>query len=311
MDAKKLLWALPGLAAIPAAGWGLCDWAFGSPRGDQNDDLAVPGLPQFDLYRDRIQSMIRSLNEVPYERVYITSYDGLRLAGRLYPGEPDAPVVIGVHGYRGTPSRDFSGGAALNIAAGRTVLLAEQRSQCSSEGKYITMGVRERFDCLAWVDYALERFGPDTKIVLNGISMGASTVLMAAGLGLPDNVKGIIADCPFTSPGQIVKSVMAGMGLPAFPLYPLLAAGARVFAGFGMEEADAAEAVRHVKVPILLIHGEDDRFVPCEMSRAIAAANPNIRLETFPGAGHGLSFLADRERYAALAEAFIRGVTAE
>ncbi len=309
MDAKKLLWALPGLAAIPAAGWGLCDWAFGSPRGDQNDDLAVPGLPQFDLYRDRIQSMIRSLNEVPYERVYITSYAGLRLAGRLYPGEPGAPVVIGVHGYRGTPSRDFSGGAALHIAAGRTVLLAEQRSQCSSQGKYITMGVRERFDCLAWVDYALERFGPDTKIVLNGISMGASTVLMAAGLGLPDNVNGIIADCPFTSPGQIVKSVMAGMGLPSFPLYPLLAAGARVFAGFGMEEADAAEAVRHVKVPILLIHGEDDRFVPCEMSRAIAAANPNIRLETFPGAGHGLSFLADRERYAALAEDFIRQVT--
>lgn len=311
MRASKALWALPGLAAIPAVGWGLCAWAFGSPRGDQNDDLAVPRSPQFDERRQEIRAMIRSLNEIPFDRVYITSYDGLRLAGRLYPGEPGAPMMIGFHGYRGTPSRDFSGGAALHIAAGRTVLLAEQRAQCSSEGRYITMGVRERRDCLDWIDWAIGRFGPQVKIVLNGISMGASTVLMAAGLGLPENVKGVIADCPYTSPGQIVKSVMAGMGLPAFPLYPLLAAGARVFAGFGMEEADAAEAARRVKVPVLLIHGEDDRFVPCQMSRAIAAANPNIRLETFPGAGHGLSFLADRERYASLAEDFIRGVTAE
>ena len=301
--------AAPALALGTA--WGLCQYAFGSPHGDQNDDLAVPRSPQFDERRQEILAMIRSLNEIPCEMVYITSFDGLRLAGRLYTGEPGAPLMLCFHGYRGTPSRDFSGGAALHIAAGRNVLLIEERAQCSSEGKYITMGVRERFDCLDWIGWARERFAPETKIVLNGISMGASTVLMAAGLGLPDNVKGIIADCPFTSPGQIVKSVMAGMGLPAFPLYPLLAAGARVFAGFGMEEADAAEAVRSTDIPILLIHGEDDRFVPCEMSRAIAAANPNIRLETFPGAGHGLSFLADRERYAALAEDFIRGVTAD
>ena len=314
MDAKKLLWTLPGLAAIPAAGsltasLVMTKIAFGSPRGNQNDDMAVARTPQYDVYRKDIQSMIRSLNEVPYEQVYITSYDGLRLAGRLYPGEPDAPVVIGVHGYRGTPSRDFCGGAALHIAAGRTVLLAEQRSQCSSQGKYITMGVRERFDCLAWVDYALERFGPDTKIVLNGISMGASTVLMAAGMGLPENVRGIIADSPFTSPAEIVKSELRRRRLPRFPFYHLLALGSETFAGFRLDEADAAEAVRSTDIPILLIHGEDDRFVPCEMSRAIAAANPNIRLETFPGAGHGLSFLADRERYAALAEAFIRQVT--
>ena len=301
----KALGALSAAGLLPAASWGLTRYAFGSPRGDQNDDLAVPRLPQFDLYREEIRTMIRSLNEIPCERVYITSYDGLRLAGRFYPGRPGAPLMIGFHGYRGTPSRDFSGGAALHIAAGRHVLLAEQRAQCGSEGRYITMGVRERRDCLDWIGFALERLGPDTKIILNGISMGASTVLMAAGMGLPDNVRGILADCPFPSPAAIVKSVLGSMGVPLFPAWPLLAMGARTWAGFGMEEADAAEAVRDVKIPILLIHGEDDRFVPCDMSRAIAAANPNIRLETFPGAGHGLSFLADRERYTRLAEEFI------
>ena len=313
MRIQRVLRALPAAAAVPAAAlgtaWGLCQYAFGSPHGDQNDDLAVPRSPQFDQRRQEILGMIRALNEIPFEHVYITSYDGLRLAGRLYPGEPGAPLMLCFHGYRGTPSRDFSGGASMHIAAGRNVLLIEERAQCSSEGKYITMGVRERFDCLDWIGWARERFGPETKIVLNSISMGATTVLMAAGLGLPENVKGIIADCPFTSPGAIVKSVMAGMRIPEQPFYPLLAAGARLFAGFGMEEADAAEAVKNTDIPILLIHGEDDRFVPCAMSREIAAADPDIRLEIFPGAGHGLSFLADKERYARLAEEFIRGVT--
>ena len=215
------------------------------------------------------------------------------------------------HGYRGTPSRDFSGGAAFHLDAGMNLLMIEERAQCGSQGKYITMGVRESYDCGRWVEYAVGRFGPDTRIILSGISMGATTVLLAAGLGLPDNVKGVIADCPFTSPGAITKEVLRQYRLPVFPFYPLLALGARLFAGFRMGEADAARAVRRVETPILLIHGEDDRFVPCDMSRAIAAANPAIEFHTFPGAGHGLSFLADRERYCALAGDFLRRVLAE
>ena len=308
----KKTWMLPaaGAAALGVLGssYALTRYAFGSPHGDQNDDLAVPRSPQFDARREEIQAMIRSLNRIPYEPVYITSFDGLRLAGRFYPGQPGAPVMLCFHGYRGTPCRDFSGGASLHLAAGRTVLMAEQRSQCGSEGRTITMGVRERRDCLDWIEYVRRRL-PGADILLNGISMGAATVLMAAGMGLPAEVKGIIADCPYTSPEEIVKSVISGMKLPLFPAYPLLAMGTRLFGGFGMTEADAARAARDIKIPVLLIHGEDDRFVPCAMSRAIAAANPAIRLETFPGAGHGLSFLADRERYARLAEEFIHQTT--
>ena len=171
--------------------------------------------------------------------------------------------------------------------------------------------IQRRFDCLDWIGWARERFGPEAKIVLNGISMGAATVLMAAGLGLPENVRGIIADCPFTSPGAIVKSVMAGMRIPERPFYPLLAAGARLFAGFGMEEADAAEAVKNTDIPILLIHGEDDRFVPAYMSEPMAAANPTLVTRiTFPGAGHGMSYLVDTPRYQALTKAFINGCLA-
>ncbi len=297
---------LPALAAvIILASFLLCLYAFHSPRGNQNDDMALPPFPQMDPYRDTIREMISDLNRIPYEEVYIKSFDGLTLRGRYYRTADTAPLVICWHAYRGPPSRDFSGGAAFHLAAGMNLLMVEQRAQCASQGHYITMGVKESFDCSRWVEYALERFGADTRIILSGISMGATTVLLSAGLGQPDNVRGIIADCPFTSPGAIVKSVIRSMKLPLFPTYPLLALGARLFAGFRMEEADAARAVRGVDIPILLIHGEDDRFVPCEMSRQIAAANSAIEFHSFPGAGHGLCFLTDKERYCAIASDFI------
>ena len=303
---------IPGIAGlIVLISFLLCRYAFASPRGDQNDDHALPPFPQMEPYRETVHRMIDDLNARPYEEVYITSYDGLKLRGRYYHTADGAPLVLCFHGYRGTPSRDFSGGAAFHLDAGMNLLMIEERAQCGSQGKYITMGVRESYDCGHWIDYALERFGRGTRIILSGISMGATTVLLSAGLGLPDNVKGVIADCPFTSPGAITRAVLREYRLPVFPVYPLLALGARLFAGFRMDEADAARAVRRVETPILLIHGEDDRFVPCEMSRAIAAANPAIEFHTFPGAGHGLSFLADRQRYCALAEDFLRRVLAD
>ena len=141
------------------------------------------------------------------------------------------------------------------------------------------------------------------KIVISGVSMGATTVLMAAGLGLPENVIGIIADCPYSSPKEIIMKVCSDMKLPARLMYPFVRLGAKLYGHFDLEAADAAEAVCHAKVPILLIHGEDDRFVPCSMSQKIferfKEANPdgNMLLETFPGAGHGISFMEDEVRY--------------
>ena len=306
---KPVLFLMAAAAAVTVGAWGCCQYAFASPRGRQNDDHALPPFDQLAPYRDKAHALIRRLNKLPWERVYITSYDGLRLAGRYYHTADGAPLDICFHGYRGTPSRDFSGGAQMLLSMGHNVLLAEQRAQCGSQGRYITMGVKERYDCLDWIRWGLDRFGPEVSIVLYGISMGASTVLMASGMDLPPNVKGVAADCPFTSPSAIVRSVLQSMHASA--LYPLLALGTRLFGGFSLKGADAAEAVGHARVPILLIHGEDDRFVPCGMSRAIAAANPAAELHVFPGAGHGISFLTDEERYKTLLERFSRRVLGE
>ncbi len=291
---------------------GLYLYVFYSPRGNQNDDMNIAHTEQMDPLRDTIAEMVRRQLAIPYERVTVISFDGLTLAGRLYAPHEGAPFVLGFHGYRGTPARDFSGGTAVNLAAGLNCLMIEQRAHCTSGGHTITFGVKERRDCLTWVDFLRERFGADTPIVLSGISMGAATVLMASGMDLPPNIRGIVADAPYTSPRAIIRKVCADLKLPVPIVYPFVAASAHLFGGFGLTDADAAEAVKHTTVPILLIHGEDDRFVPCAMGREIAAANPDmIELETFPDAGHGLSFLVDRPRYERLVKEFFRRIIPE
>lgn len=135
--------------------------------------------------------------------------------------------------------------------------------------------------------------------------MGAATVLMAAGLGLPENVRCVVADCPYSSPKAIIQKVCTDMKIPPAIAYPFVALGARMFGAFSLSSVSTEEEVRKATVPILVIHGTDDRFVPCSMSESFTS-NPHVQRETFPGAGHGLSFLVDRPRY----EKLIRDFTA-
>ena len=280
---------------------------FYSPLGDQNNELRLPTGEQYESRRGQMTQMIRELMARPCEKVYITSKDGLRLAAKYYPGREGAPAAICFHGYRATARRDFSGGASDLIGRGYHVFLVDERAQGESGGHTMTFGIRERYDCLDWVEYVSGRLGKDVPITLHGISMGAATVLMAAGLSLPENVRAVVADSPYSAPMDIILKVSADRGLPAAVARPLVTAAASLFGRFDVTAVTAADAVRSAGIPILLIHGEDDRYVPCEMSRAIAEANPQrVRRFTFPGAGHGISYLVDKKRYQELVDAFLR-----
>ena len=304
--------AAAAAAAYFAICFGVYRFGFYSPDRYQNDDYHIPEVLTRGPWKDKIREMISSVAALGYERVYITSRDGLKLAGRYYHTKEGAPLDICFHGYRGTPCRDFSGGAMVVLREGHNLLLIEERSQCASEGHTMTFGVMERYDCLDWVDYAISRFGEDVRIILTGISMGASTVLMASGMELPSNVKGIIADCPFTEPMDIILTVGRSMKLPEGFIRHFAKAAARIFGGFDISGASALKAVKDTKVPVLLIHGEADDFVPCDMSRRIHEANPSkTELHTFPGAGHGVSFMVDEERYEELVVSFSKRVLEE
>ena len=232
-----------------------------------------------------------------YEKVSVKSRDGLLLTGKYYAVKEGAPIQIQFHGYRSVALHDFSGGSVEAVKTGHNVLLVDQRAHGDSEGRVISFGINERYDVLSWIDFALERFEADTEIILAGISMGAATVLMASELNLPENVKGIIADCPYSSPAEIIKKVSRDMKIPPMLSYPLIKLSARLFGGFNLEESSSVGALRNAKIPVLLIHGEGDNFVPCDMSRDIARVNSRVRLVTFREAGHGLSYIYDKDGY--------------
>ncbi len=272
--------------------------AFHSPKKNQNDIYSLPPGEQYQERKEEMLALIRALAPVPCEIVSITSRDGLRLTGRYYHAADGAPLDIGFHGYRGTAVRDYCGVSMISINAGRNLLLVDQRAHSTSQGHVITFGIRERYDCADWCRWAVERFGENVEIYLSGVSMGAATVLMASGLDLPKNVRCIIADSPYTTPVDIIQKVAKDLHLPVWLLMPFTRLGASLFGGFRLKDASSAEAVAHTDIPILLIHGEDDRLVPCEMSETIRAACASpVERQTFADAGHGLSYLMDKPRY--------------
>lgn len=282
--------------------------AFYSPMAGR-DKTPEPIGKHYDSYRGTIEKMFRTILERPFEEVTVISHDGLKLYGRYYHIADGAPLDIGFHGYKSTYVADFSGGSSLCITQGHNLLLVDQRAHGKSEGRTISFGIQERHDVMTWVRYALSRFGPETKICLMGVSMGAATVLMAAGLPLPANVKGIIADCPYAKAGDIIEEVGKGMGFPSWFTVPFARLGARLFGGFRLNETDVIRSVKQTATPILIIHGEQDTLVPPEMSALAQQANPKmVRRVTFPGANHAMSYLVDTERYWALAEEFFREV---
>lgn len=282
--------------------------AFYSPDTNRESLPATNGT-QYDPYREVMRLIYYQLADRPYEDVTIISKDGLILHGRYYHIKDSAPVAIAFHGYRSSPMTDFSGGSELCFDLGQNLLLVDQRSHGKSEGSTICFGIAERHDCMRWIEYAVDRFGKDVKILLYGISMGASTVLMASDLPLPKNVKGIIADCPYANAGEIIRKVCADMRIPARLGYPFVRLGAWLFGKFDLQETDAIKSVQKATVPILIIHGEADSFVPCEMSEEISRANPDKVLRyTFPGAEHGISYLVDRKRYRLVVTDFLNSV---
>lgn len=275
----------------------------------QFDPDVVPTGKGYDEYQDTMHAMIADLAAYRSEEVAILSYDGLVLVGKYIHVADGAPLDIMIHGYRGLALRDFSGGAVFRLEKGHNVLLCEQRAHERSGGHVITFGVKERFDVVSWVNYAVKRFGSDVEIALFGVSMGAATVLMASELDLPPQVKAICADCPYTSPKDIIKNTIKQIRLPVWLFYPLLNLSAHLFGGFGLNEASAERAVKNAKVPILLMHGKADSFVPCEMSKRIAAANPSkVELHLWDDAAHGMSFVVHTQEYIDIENKFFERV---
>ncbi|MBR5093767.1 MAG: alpha/beta hydrolase, partial [Oscillospiraceae bacterium] len=301
-----LLWILLALLLVAfAIALGAYLFAYQSPHKGQNDPYFAPDGSRYTPESGPMYGMIREMEQLPWEEIQIRSHDGLLLFGRYLHVADGAPLQIQMHGYRGQAFRDFCGGNKIARELGLNTLVVDQRAHGKSQGHTISFGINERWDCQAWAEYAAERW-PGTPITLAGISMGAATVLMASDLPLPEEVCGILADCGYTSPRAIIKKVCWDMPRYMRILYPFTSLSAELFGHFDPDAGSALGALANTRLPILLVHGEADAFVPCEMSRELAAgcASP-VTLETFPGAGHGGSYLSDPERYSRIVRDFL------
>lgn len=266
------------------------------PLGE--DEYELPPGKIYLPFKDEMYKWMKAVREMPHTDFEIKSFDGLTLRGRYYEYSSDAPVEIMFHGYQGNSERDLCGGVFRAFELGHNALLVDQRAAGRSDGSIITFGINEHKDCLSWVDFAISHFGADVKIVLTGVSMGAATVVMAAGKKLPENVMYVLADCGYFSAKEIIKKVISEMHLPAAVLYPFVKLGARIFGKFDLEEYSPVEAVKNAEIPVIFIHGDADDFVPYEMSYKLwEVCSSKKKLVTIKGAGHGLAYPVDKSGY--------------
>ena len=268
------------------------------PKNGIHPEVPLPNNEVYAPYKAMMDGWTQDVLKMPHEHFTITSFDGLELHGNFYEYAPGAPIELMFHGYRGSALRDLSGGVARCFALKRSCLIVDQRCAGKSQGTVITFGIKEHQDCLKWVDFVVNHFGPDVKIILTGISMGASTVLMAASHPLPSNVIGVLADCGYTSAEAIIKAVIRKMHIPVSLLYPFIKLAAKLYGHFDLECESPLESVKKCTLPVIFFHGEADDFVPCYMSQEnFDACTSRKAIYTVPGAGHGLSFPADQDGY--------------
>ena len=241
------------------------------------------------------------LQEHRVQDVFMESHDGLRLHAQWVPAENAKGTIILVHGYHSCVLTDFGIAFEMYHQQGLNLLLPDQRAHGKSEGKFTTFGVLESQDIHGWIHYHNAHFG-SFPVICSGLSMGASTVMYLAAMDLPDNVKGFLADCGFTSPKEIIGTVFRNVvHIPAWPFLWAASLCARFFAGFWLGEKHTTRTLEKNTRPILLIHGTADDFVPCDMTRcSFAACGGDKELLLVEGATHGISFLKAREEYTAL-----------
>ncbi len=309
--------ALGALALLALLLWLTAEYFFSfaikrmaSAPNDFADVLSsrLSGTDREYLLRD-ISLGKRFLAEGAHEDVTVRSRDGLTLCGRLYLSPNADTTVIFVHGHKSAAEVDFPVHIRRYHSLGYNVLAIDHRASGKSEGKYYCFGALERYDVEDWCGFVRERLGDRQKLVLFGCSMGGATVLMSSELPLVQgSVSCIIADCPYSSPkDEFTYILKSRYHLPAFPVLPVAEMLTKHRAGWSFDSCSAKKAVGRTSVPVLLIHGTADRYVPADFSLDIFESRRGIcELLLVDSASHGYSVYQDPIRYFAKADAFIR-----
>lgn len=305
MKALKKIVTAAGILAVAGIGETVYFYNRTMKRGNAKTDRTIKmSGTDWEKYFPLMEERKEFVMAQPHRDVHMTSFDGLGLHATYFPAietkcDEKKKAVICFHGYTGEGLSNHIAIADYFLKHGYAMLLPDARAHGESEGKYIGFGCLDRQDALGWIEWLIEECGEDIEIMLYGTSMGGATVLMTSGLKLPDNVRGIVSDCGFTSPKEVFTHVLNNMyHLPAFPAIPGANLLNKKLAGYGMDECNAKYEVKKAEVPILFIHGSADTFVPCSMCHEIYdnCSSPKRKL-IVEGAAHAESYYKDMESY--------------
>ena len=241
------------------------------------------------------------------ENILIKSEDGLKLHGLLIQHSNPKGIFVECHGYRSTAERDLYTSCYQYYNWGYDILLNDQRTANRSEGKYITFGVKESSDIIKWCEYVNRRY-PNLPIILAGISMGATTVLLATDkLKKEYHVKLIIADSGFVSAwNEVIYAIKHYFHLPGKCFIYMINLWCKWIGKFSLKEKSTVDALKNTSIPVLLIHGEDDDFVPAHNSLTNYREYQGPKeLLIVPKANHGMGYLVDSKKYLKTVKEFI------
>lgn len=244
------------------------------------------------------------------ESIIISAEDGMKLAGNYYERKKEAPVVLFFHGLWSHSAVDGVAIYRITKEMNWNLLLVTSRAHDESGGTIATLGIRERYDCRDWAEWAADRFGENTPLFLMGISMSGAAVMMSSNLDLPDSVCGIIEDCGYISPMEMI-TLNAVEKLPRwFPegIFKIfMEAGTRIYGHFSLYEADAGKALSETNVPILIIHGDKDCTAPVSMAYSLYhQCRSEKELFIVHGADHAESYRTDPEKYKRTVSKFLK-----
>lgn len=231
-----------------------------------------------------------------FEQVEIISEDNLKLCG-FYKNKNCNKIALIVHGYGGNHI-EMADYAKIFEKRGYDILAIDHRCHGKSEGDDLTMGLNESKDLILWIKRMIE-INPQYKIVLFGVSMGASTICMACGEQLPQNVVLAIEDCGYDSAYKQFLHVFRSKKMKFKLLFNIFYNFTKKTKNFDLRKVNPAFKLKNSKIPIMFIHGGDDKFVLTDMVYNLSSQVPDHRkyLYVVPNAGHAASYLENPKKY--------------
>ena len=189
---------------------------------------------------------------------------------------------------------------------GYNVIIYDHAYFGESDGNYTTLGLNEKLDLSAVVDFARDTFGQDAIVALHGESMGAATVLCE--LGIRSDIDFVVADCPFSKTMKYYRELCAHLThLPGFPIVDFANAMSKHKYGYDFKKVNPIEGVAASSTPICFIHGKADTFIRPSHSVAMfnVSASPLSELHLVDGAEHARSHRTDKALYVRIVNDFI------